>query len=125
MNKTIKKAWLEALRSGKYKQGFGELKTKEGYCCLGVLCDLYTKSKEGKENKAKFVRKGILKNKRYSFIENGIAERFVTPESVMRWAGLKSNNPHAGEEGGMSLAGWNDNSEIGFEGIADKIEKHL
>lgn len=28
--------WLEALRSGKYKQGQGYLQTIEGYCCLGV-----------------------------------------------------------------------------------------
>lgn len=31
-------AWLEALRSGKYKQTTkGALQDKTGYCCLGVL----------------------------------------------------------------------------------------
>jgi len=31
--------WLEALRSGEYKQGIGKLATKDGYyCCLGVYC---------------------------------------------------------------------------------------
>lgn len=31
-------AWLEALRSGKYKQTYrGALQDKHGYCCLGVL----------------------------------------------------------------------------------------
>lgn len=30
-----------ALRSGKYEQGQGRLRTKEGkFCCLGVACDL-------------------------------------------------------------------------------------
>lgn len=32
--------WVEALRSGKYKQTSGHLKDKRGYCCLGVLCEI-------------------------------------------------------------------------------------
>lgn len=33
-----KAKWLEALRSGEYKQGTQALKTEDGnYCCLGVL----------------------------------------------------------------------------------------
>ena len=39
MPKKLKKRWLKALRSGKYKQGKGALydpKTK-AFCCLGVL----------------------------------------------------------------------------------------
>lgn len=35
----VKKRWLEALRSGKYSQGKGALRSPEGFCCLGVLCD--------------------------------------------------------------------------------------
>lgn len=39
MNTTIKKAWIAALRSGRYKQGRGFLKNPDGArCCLGVLC---------------------------------------------------------------------------------------
>ena len=40
MNATIKAKWVEALRSGKYKQGIGRLYRPESneYCCLGVLC---------------------------------------------------------------------------------------
>jgi hypothetical protein len=45
--KTDKKAqkliqrWIKALRSGKYKQAHGVLRTGDNrYCCLGVLCDL-------------------------------------------------------------------------------------
>ena len=41
MNKEIKREWTHALRSGKYKQGNGQLKTSSGkFCCLGVLCDI-------------------------------------------------------------------------------------
>ena len=37
MNQEIKKKWVEALLSGKYKQGFGALCWQGKYCCLGVL----------------------------------------------------------------------------------------
>ena len=34
--------WLDALRSGKYKQGFGGLNRKGEFCCLGVACDVHS-----------------------------------------------------------------------------------
>ena len=38
------KLWLDALRSGEYKPGRGQLRTvNERFCCLGVLCDLAAK----------------------------------------------------------------------------------
>lgn len=33
--------WVNALRSGKYKQGHYFLKNNDRYCCLGVLNELY------------------------------------------------------------------------------------
>lgn len=44
---TFKKAWVKALRSGKYEQGVGELKGPQGkYCCLGVACQIDKKAKD-------------------------------------------------------------------------------
>lgn len=41
MNKEIKEKWLEALRSGEYKQGREHLRDESNqFCCLGVLCDI-------------------------------------------------------------------------------------
>ena len=40
MNNELRNLWVEALRSGKYKQGKGRLRDGDTYCCLGVLCDL-------------------------------------------------------------------------------------
>lgn len=41
MDKAIKRKWVKALRSGKYKQGKGHLKDERGrFCCLGVLCNI-------------------------------------------------------------------------------------
>ena len=37
----LTKTWIDALRSGKYRQGQGVLRTRDnGFCCLGVLCDI-------------------------------------------------------------------------------------
>lgn len=41
----IKKQWVEALRSGKYSQTSGRLRRQDGFCCLGVLCDLMDTTK--------------------------------------------------------------------------------
>lgn len=32
--------WIEALESGEYQQGQGYLRSNDGFCCLGVVCDL-------------------------------------------------------------------------------------
>lgn len=40
MDPTLKKTWLEALRSGRYIQGQHRLKRNGEHCCLGVLCEL-------------------------------------------------------------------------------------
>ena len=41
MNKEWKEKWIEALRSGEFKQGRRQLKSDEGdYCCLGVLATI-------------------------------------------------------------------------------------
>jgi len=41
MEASLKAKWIEALRSGKYKQGRFKLRTRDDcYCCLGVLCDV-------------------------------------------------------------------------------------
>lgn len=40
LNHTFIRRWIRALRSGKYPQAMGYLRTEAGYCCLGVECDL-------------------------------------------------------------------------------------
>lgn len=43
MKAELKKRWVEALRSGKYKQGKGKLCVDGKFCCLGVLLDVMGK----------------------------------------------------------------------------------
>lgn len=50
MDKAIAMNWINALRSGKYKQCRERLRHKDeygelSYCCLGVLCELYPEKK--------------------------------------------------------------------------------
>ena len=40
MDQAIKRKWIKALRSGKYRQIKDALEYKGGYCCLGVLRDV-------------------------------------------------------------------------------------
>ena len=44
LTKAEAKQWLTALRSGKFRQGLGQLKreyyNEYQYCCLGVLCEV-------------------------------------------------------------------------------------
>lgn len=81
MKKEVKQKWTAALRSGEYQQGRKVLRTAEGqFCCLGVLCDLYSKEigTEWKfeEGEWKFLGKaGLL------------------PVAVARWAGLTTYDP--------------------------------
>jgi len=37
LDPNFKRAWIKALRSGKYKQGKSYLKSDNGFCCLGVM----------------------------------------------------------------------------------------
>ena len=102
MNPDAKAAWLEALRSGRYKQGKGYLRTeKDEFCCLGVLCDLGVK-KAWDSLTAPGYRS-----------YNG--EGKMPPANVLQAAGLDRNA--AGE-----LAEMNDNG-CSFEAIAKHIEE--
>lgn len=52
MKKEYADKWVAALRSGKYEQGIGILRTPEGaYCCLGVLCTLDASLKWSGDNR--------------------------------------------------------------------------
>lgn len=45
MNQQNIKIWIDALRSGEYKQTGGRLQDAQGYCCLGVACDIFIPKK--------------------------------------------------------------------------------
>jgi hypothetical protein len=67
--------WCEALESGKYKQGSGQLRDDDCFCCLGVLCDL---SGAGKWDGDKYV-------------VGSLVEDSIPQQSVCKLIGLWSN----------------------------------
>lgn len=122
MNPEVKKKWLTALRSGKYRQGTDCLK-QEGadgrplYCCLGVLCDLYVQEVGGRfsEPQPEIVFCDVT----------GESREAIPPQDVVKWAQLRHavGNRVEGDEL-ESLANYNDDGHS-FEEIAEIIEAKL
>lgn len=156
MNPDVKDMWLKALRSGEYEQTTGYLREakpdgKEGYCCLGVLCELA-------------VKEGVLPapvmdsaSSTYEYAdEDGTTVDVLPPVSVAKWAGFtyRFGDPEDSEDyttspeveipKGHELYGeivgdWcdpddphtaeltylNDTAGLNFNQIADLIEKGL
>lgn len=83
--KEVRKLWVEALESGKYKQGKMRLKRTDAgedrYCCLGVLCDLAAKH-------------GICDESREDYAGNWVFDykTYTPPTSVLNWIGLASDS---------------------------------
>lgn len=83
MKPSIKKRWLEALRSGKYQQGKGVLLDKDhNFCCLGVLCDIAGPELGGQWDPALSGTCG----KYYTHIESDDGDDVQLPSFV--WEGL-------------------------------------
>lgn len=131
MNKRVKAKWIEALRSGKYKQVRGSLRETEynsktekervkGYCCLGVLCDIFKDSTVGRRVKA-------------AWGEDFLGSTAYLPEEVRDWAGLpgedievfRAGKDHCLEGVQEALTTLNDTDRAGFKRIATWVENNL
>lgn len=111
MNKQVKELWIKALKSGKYKQGRGNLNYKGAYCCLGVLCEVYLENCD----KPEIEKKTEIKYNNIVFYGGWSAS---IPDEVREWSGL-SNHSQA------NLIQLNDKANKSFAEIADYIEKEL
>lgn len=158
MDTRIKGLWLDALRSGEYKQAHEtlakvdpETKQVEGFCCLGVLCDLAVKEgvipepvlvdryecKLAEELPKDRYQYGIPDESDYLSVSVG-----ELPRAVMDWAGLSVSSPLVEdlnpdydpddddelaelETFSVALSELNDNYNKTFTEIADLIERGL
>ncbi len=113
MNQDIKKRWVDALRSGSYDQDKNLLATSDGYCCLGVLCEIAVQ--DGVVFKENGIYTSAEDHYDYSFEE--------LPEAVQHWAGLSemdySENPLTDVEYTYT------NSDIAIKRPADRKNAHL
>jgi hypothetical protein len=112
MNPEIKEKWINALRSEEYQQTQDNLKTDEGYCCLGVLCDIYAK-----ENNVDW-EKDFDEYTMFGYVRK-------LPHHVVKWAGLNSQSPEVKDDNGnyVFLINLNDTGST-FREIAGLIEKN-
>ena len=82
-----RKAWIKALRSGKYKQGRFALRSKssggEVHCCLGVACDI---SKLGAWYSTERRLTSYLGESAFTYLDRVV----VLPPEVMNWLGINS-----------------------------------
>lgn len=121
--------WTKALRSGKYKKGVGQLKTikrgnptVEKFCCLGVLCDLYSKTKVGKGS--------MWDEELFLGVKDRGVLDILPPKEVVDWAELEDDDPIiAPKAKKKTCSSVNDATCVdrhkGFSYIADLIEKNL
>ena len=129
MNPEVKQKWIDALRSGDYEQGSEKLRSVTGYCCLGVLCDLYAREHDTQWEFRGYDELSDETNPHpmdyWYFDEHS---EFL-PESVMNWAGLKTHNPpmRVDSDDGFytdEIANLND-SGYTFNDLSKLIEQQL
>lgn len=111
------RAWVEALRSGKYKQGRRVLRNNsDEFCCLGVACDIYDSSGWIRRELDVFA---------YSLRASAPMEVKTSslPELVRQYFGLETPDGDAVDHKHFALIHLNDNGST-FEEIADVLEKH-
>ncbi|WP_159795746.1 hypothetical protein [Puerhibacterium puerhi] len=135
LDPAVKEEWLEALRSGKYKQARSALHDTrtDSYCCLGVLCDIAAKHGVGGWD-----TKRPAGDKLVYVDPDGMVGYGFPPEGVVDWAhggyrpteeepepfGVPAPSPDA-DGTFVNLWELNDNYGFTFEQIADVIEKNL
>lgn len=98
-------AWLEALRSGDYKQGVGRLcrvddEGNEEHCCLGVLAEVI----------------GMDKDDRLAIREYAMPGESTSGSSALLDTAVLPDNVQT------DLSRWNDNG-FNFTRIASEIER--
>ena len=113
MNPEVKAEWVAALRSGKYEQGRNKLWGAQGFCCLGVLCDMHARATGAQWEK---VGDNYYYQRQCNYL----------PDEVMAWAALDERTGprvNTGTER-ISVAIFNDEGAT-FAQIADAIEAQL
>ena len=127
MNSQIKQKWIDALRSGKYPQAQSKLYSGDGFCCLGVLCDIYA-NQVGDITWVKRDPNGRFDDDKwdYWYFDD---QSEVLPECVSKWAELDENDPVVtkdivGQDYLTTLASLNDKGAT-FEDLAEVIEEQL
>lgn len=128
MNKDKLKLWIDALRSGEYTQGQGNLAGKDGevvkYCCLGVACEVAIK--DGLDLEFCWGRPAVDEDREPVEEDRKFydTEDLVLPPAVQDWLGIPGNTTVEVMLNGIeeSVIDLNDNMDRDFGQIADALE---
>jgi hypothetical protein len=119
INDNVQK-WIEALRSGDYKQNYNCALNLDGtYCCLGVACEVYQKE-VGDLDINTIPADPHSAGKEIIVIVYDGNSNFL-PEKVIKWLGLRTSNGSY-DDNKRSLTVDNDRKRKTFLEIADIIE---
>lgn len=99
-----RRLWVDALRSGKYRQATKQLRSGDAFCCLGVACDI-----------------SGLDRWRSAEMPFYLHENRMLPAEVQKWLGLSGKLGGYGVRIRTYLADLNDSGKS-FAEIADIIE---
>jgi hypothetical protein len=121
VNPQIKQLWVDALRSGEYPQTIGTLRSPDGFCCLGVLCQLAADA-----GIVTVQELGNGRNHIYIDPAGGLPAEAVLNNAACAWAGLEGAHRWDPEIASRrtNLASINDGGAT-FTEIADLIEAEL
>jgi hypothetical protein len=108
MKRSIARKWAQALESGEYKQGTGQLRKGDKFCALGVLCNLHAQEYPEIATKEKV-------KSRY------LGASTELPLDVMVWAGMTSSNGYI--SCGNNVVNMNDGLGMTFKEIAKVVRK--
>lgn len=111
MNQEWKAKWLEALRSGEYKQCREKLRdNQDKFCCLGVFCDIYDPDRWDL----------VSPNSERPYLYYGGLRREASyiPGPIRKEVGLSLVDCR-------DLSSMNDERQMSFAEIADYIEVNL
>lgn len=109
MNSEWKQKWVEALRSGEYKQGkYGLRSADDAFCCLGVLCDLIEPTRWQLDKDRAQYTNGYAAN------EHAVG---ILPDDISSALGL--------DRGEQAVLGTMNDTGNSFNDIADWIEENL
>lgn len=112
--------WIEALRSGKYRQGKGYLfidapdddVNGKAHCCIGVACDLIDHD-------------GWINIAKDQFVADEFQDEYIYDPVDTVWNRYSNDQlelPWLERDAAGKLADWNDHG-VSFNQIADRIEQ--
>lgn len=123
MKASVKKKWVKALLSKKYRQTRGQLRDDGAFCCLGVLCDVHRKvTGKGYWRWDDIVGAMVYKIRGVDPTDNNACS--LLPQAVANWAGVNRDpilTPKTLRSRKPKASSLNDDYKWDFRRIAEAI----